>query len=67
MNFWNQAFFERSTKVLTQKCLDIIKKDRDGEQVDENLLKNVIQSYGNVFFLMMTTISHHHLCIVYLF
>lgn len=52
MNFWNNVFFEKSTTVLTTKCLDMIEKDRKGEQIDKSLLKNVIESYSNVLFFM---------------
>ena len=46
MNLWNRAFFEKSTQILTQKCLDLIEKHRHGERLDKFLIKSVIQSYS---------------------
>jgi len=48
MHLWNREFFQRSTTILTEKCLAMINKYRDGERIDKTSLKHVVQSYITV-------------------
>jgi hypothetical protein len=43
---WKDRLFVKVKERLLNALLDLIKQDRDGEQVNQTLIYGVIQSYG---------------------
>ena len=46
MQIWQDIFFRESNHSLTSTCLELIKKERQGNSVDVPLIRQVVQSYG---------------------
>ncbi len=42
---WKEHLFDAVKERLTKKLLELIQKERDGDQIDQNQVAGVIQSY----------------------
>ena len=45
MHLWQTLFF-KDNYSLSQTCLNLIKDERDGKQINSYLIRQVVQSYG---------------------
>lgn len=63
LDSWNQSIFGEIKQKLQDSAMRLVRAERNGEAFDSQLVIGVRESYGNKFFLIMSSSFNIHIII----